>query len=356
MIRHSSIFVTAALAASLFVLAGAGAVALTSEAPERPLITDIRVGERGLQTRIALFCETVCDPQPRGDGAFFLPGAADAFELDISDAGARVLRLESIVMNGGAALIVGYDGALANSKAGPCVVSGREAACLDLYFLEQDEDATGIEGIIQAASDTAALPPVREDVDGVPPETTPVNQTISSAAVVKPALREAASDRYAVFAKLAAPERFSPPILAKVQPIEESITVGTPTLRPSETLVEKVGQDFAGRIDTLLGKPLTPAYCNNAEATLQTDAWALGAMVDVGLCAGARGDAVEAESILSRLLEYSPDNYEALVGKAVIAEFAGERGAALRFYQDALNVPPPVRESARIVEAMAAIG
>ena len=63
----------------------------------------------------------------------------------------------------------------------------------------------------------------------------------------------------------------------------------------------------------------------------------------------------EGESILSRLLEYAPDNYEALVGKAVIAELAGERGAALRFYQDALDATPPVRESARIVEAMAAL-
>ncbi len=357
MTRHSRIFVSAALGASLFVLAGAGAVALTDDAAEPPVITDIRVGERGLQTRIALFCETPCTPEPRGDGAFFLPDARDNFELDISDAGTRALRIQSIVMSGGSALVVSYDGALADTDAVPCEVGGREAACLDLYFLEAKEEDARTESVVQseAAEETATLaeaPPIR---DTAQPEKIAAAPAPAVAVMAKPALREAASERLTQFAKLAAPERLSPPILAKVQPIEESVTVGTPTLRPSRSLAVKVERDFAGRINTLLGKTLTPAYCNNAEATLQTDAWALGSMVDVGLCAGARGDAIEAESILSRLLEYSPDNYEALVGKAVIAELAGERGAALRFYQDALNVPPPVRESARIVEAMAAI-
>lgn len=341
------------------MLAGAGAVALTDDAVSEPLITDIRVGERGLQTRIALFCEALCDPQPRGDGAFFLPGSADSFQLDISDAGARVSSLESVAMSGGSALIVGFNGALATTEAGPCVVSGRDAACLDLYFLEDGGEEIGVEAILQDASADAlspvSEPSLKENAETERAEASPGKSTNMVAMAAKPTLREAASERLTVFAKLAAPERLSPPILAKVQPIEKSVTVGTPKLRPSEALAGKVERDFAGRIETLLGKPLTPAYCNNAEATLQTDAWALGAMVDVGLCAGARGDAIEAESILSRLLEYAPDNYEALVGKAVIAELAGERGAALRFYQDALNVPPPVRESARIVEAMAAI-
>ena len=345
MAPRSRIFVSAAFGASLFVLAGAGAVALSDEdAPARPLITDIRVGERGLQTRIALFCETPCAPEPRGDGAFFLPGAADAFELDISDAGARALRLESIVMHGGSALIVEYVGTVENSTAGPCTVAGRAASCLDLFFAEAPPPEE-----VQSASLSAA-PEIRETAQ---PQR--VAEAPTKTAPPPPALRETANDRLTVFASLSAPERLQPPILAKVQPIEETVTVGTPTLRPSEPQATKAGRDFEGRIATLLGKSLTPAYCNNAEATLQTDAWALGAMVDVGLCAAARGDATDAESILSRLLEYAPDNYEALVGKAVIAELAGERGAALRFYQDALDATPPVRESARIVEAMAAL-
>ncbi len=346
--RQSRIFVSAALGASLFVLAGAGAVALTDEAsPAQPVITDIRVGERGLQTRIALFCETPCAPEPRGDGAFFLPGAADAFELDISDAGARAVRLESIVMNGGSALIIDYTGTVEQSTAGPCTVAGRAAACLDLFFAETEAPEEPEPGSF------AAAPAIRETAQA---ESLAVAAQQTKAAPAPPALRESADERLSAYSSLSDPERLQPPILAKVQPIEDTVNVGTPTLRPNEPLSTKAGRDFEGRIATLLGKSLTPAYCNNAEATLQTDAWALGAMVDVGLCAAARGDATDAESILSRLLEYAPDNYEALVGKAVIAELAGERGAALRFYQDALDATPPVRESARIVEAMAALG
>jgi len=100
---------------------------------------------------------------------------------------------------------------------------------------------------------------------------------------------------------------------------------------------------------------LTPAYCNNASATLQADAWALGAMVDVGLCAASRGDVVQADATLARLLEYTPDNYEALVGRALIAELAEEKGVARKYYQDALNSLPPIEESNRIVQAMAAL-
>ena len=54
-------------------------------------------------------------------------------------------------------------------------------------------------------------------------------------------------------------------------------------------------------------------------------------------------------------LEFTPDNYEALVGRAVIAEQAEERGVARKYYQDALNALPPIEESNRIVEAMAAL-
>ena len=52
----------------------------------------------------------------------------------------------------------------------------------------------------------------------------------------------------------------------------------------------------------ILGKELSSAYCNNADATLQADAYALGAMVDVGLCAAARGEVADADAMLARLL------------------------------------------------------
>lgn len=348
-------YVAAALGASLFVMAGAGAMAFNEDTFAPALIEDVRVGERDGQTRIALFCRSACIAQARADGTFFMPGAGDDFDIDISAASARVLKLHAEPGAGGATISINHTGGLDKVAAKSCKVSGRDAACLDLYFAEkakpvsiktapsQKQPKEKIENVsAKADSEESAEPKT-----SVPPAPT--------------ALRETADERLNAYAALSAPERLpapkiTPPILAKVQPIESSTPVeATPSLRTDSTFSPPVETTFAGRIEVLLGKSLSQAYCNNAEATLQTDAWALGSMVDVGLCAAARGDVVEAESMLSRLLEYTPDNYEALVGKAVIAEQAGEKGAALRYYQDALNAPPPVAESARIVEAMAAL-
>lgn len=327
--------------ASAFVTIGAGSMAASGETAAPAMIEDIRIGERGMQTRIALFCRAACEPLSMGDGEYFLAGAGDNFDIDISSASERVQRMIATPEPRGALIQIDFDGNLGRATANACTVGGKKAACLDLYFFEQAEpEPEPSEPTVAGAPLTAAPEPAA---------------AAASASVPAPTLREAAGDRYGAFSHLAKPERLAPPILAKVQPIEKAIEVATPSLRPTESLARQVEQSFAGRIETLLGKSLTAAYCNNAEATLRTDAWALGAMVDVGLCAAARGDATEGEAILSRLLEYTPDNYEALVGKAVIAEQAGERGAALRYYQEALDAAAPVRESARIVEAMAAL-
>ena len=251
-----------------------------------------------------------------------------------------------------------FSGDLEKTTSTPCAVGGQAATCLDLYFADptvssaqaapdQPKQQASIDQAERAKAELAAA-----SSDDAPDA--PAAQLAGPSEA--PGLRETSAERLHAFAKLSPPERLAPPeipILAKIQPIEESITVGTPTLRQTEPLVAPVKADYAARVEILLDKKLSTAYCNNAAATLQADAWALGAMVDMGLCAAARGDVVEGESILSRLLEYTPDNYEALVGRALIAEYAGERGAALRYYQDALDAPPPVEESTRIVEAMA---
>jgi Tfp pilus assembly protein PilF len=137
--------------------------------------------------------------------------------------------------------------------------------------------------------------------------------------------------------------------------MENAVALGKPTLRIEEKFTEPVERIFVSRIGAILEKDLTPAFCNNAEAALQADAWALGAMVDVGLCTAARGDLEEADAVLARLLEFTPDNYEALVGRAIIAEQANEKGVARKYYQDALNALPPLAESNRIENAMAAL-
>ena len=262
--RPSRTFAPAALSASFFVLAGAGAMALTDDAPLAAQIKDIRVGERDMQTRIALFCEGACEPVARGDAAFFIAGAGDDFVLDISDAGSRARSIEAISRNGGSAIVIEFDGDLAETAAGPCTVGGRKAACLDLFFEKRAEAVTEPDEI------GAKTPGIVGETE---PETALAAAAPSAPAAViappRPGLRETAGDRYDQFASLASPERLEAPILAKVQPIREPVPVEeTPAMRPNESF-SAVEQDFSGRIETLLGKNLTPAYCNNADATLQ---------------------------------------------------------------------------------------
>lgn len=340
-IRNRRLIVSS-IFAGIVVTASASAIAFNDSNPFDPAIRDVRVGERGLQTRIAIFCDKTCLPEAIGAGEFYLAGAGDAFALDLSSASKRISGLRAVTNRDGTNLNVSYSGTLEKTATKPCSVGGKTATCLDLFFVDAGAPSSSVARDVEPSSKQEAV--LKDEVVAKVP--------------AAPVLRESADERLAQFAKLSPPERLAPPempILAKVQPIEETVDVGTPTLRQTEPLARAVEAEYAERVETLLGKKLTPAYCNNASATLQTDAWALGAMVDMGLCAASRGDAVEAESILSRLLEYTPDNYEALVGRALIAEYAGEKGAALRYYQDALDAPPPVEESTRIVEAMAAL-
>lgn len=331
-------------------------------------IDDVQIGERGDQTRIAFICSAECDIEKQG-GAFFLKAADASFDLDLSARGARVSAVRATPGEGGVLIDVTTDGVVEYAKGKRCTVGGRPAACLDLFFSEAEagnastpSEARRTQPNREAA---AAGPALREDAS----EPAAASAAAPRLAMVKPALRETAEARLAKYAGFAPPERLAPPtgplrdggesagrggaILAKVQPIEKTIEVAKPSIRTETSLTSPARSDFAGKVRAILGKQLTPAFCNNAEATLQADAWALGAMVDVGLCAAARGDAAEADAMLARLLEFTPDNYEALVGRAIIAEQAHERGVARKYYQDALNALPPIEESNRIVQAMA---
>jgi len=333
----------------MLATAGMAAVAYTA-APEAPpvgevagariAIGDIQVGERGNQTRIAFLCDGACILEKREADAFYLSGVDASFILDLSRRSKRVQSLRAIPQGEGSMLRIRTDAVIDHTRVKRCTVGGRDAACLDLFFVAATQKnppapSKRIKPVQQASTSSAAAPQP-----------------------AKPVLREGAPERFKRFAQLAAPERLSPPagvILAKVQPIEPTVVVRKPAIRKSQPLVEPVKIDFTERVKTLLDKDLSSAFCNNAAAALQADAWALGAMVDVGLCAAARGDVVQGDVTLARLLEYTPDNYEALVGRALIAEQAKEKGVARKYFQDALNSLPPIEESNRIVQAMAAL-
>lgn len=296
------------------------------------VINDIQVGERGSQTRIALVCSAPCIAEKKDNQQFLLPGVEATIDLDLTARSALVSSM-SIARNGASALLkIEPVENLEFANAKSCKILERDATCIDLFF--------DLERVENASQKPLTPPKARTDV------------SVDAA----PGLREVAPDRMQTFAKLAAPERLEPPsgaILAKVQPIEETVKIAAPAVLIGEPAPLVSDVDFKSRVRNILGKDLTVAFCNNADAALQTDAWALGAMADLGLCAASRGDVEEADAILARLLEYTPDNYEALVGRALIAAQAEERSVARKFFQDALNALPPIDESNRIVEAMA---
>ncbi len=328
-------------------------------------LEDVQVGEQGNQTRIALICDTPCFVEKLGAREFLLRGVDTSIDLDLSDRTQNVAGLRATPSAEGALLSVSTVGVIEYANTKNCTVSGRSAACIDLFFNAAQSapivDVKSIEDKQTIASVTPIERPILREPEAVPQ--TPV--------IAKPALRESAPERMMVFAKLSPPERLSPPtgaILAKVQPLESQakieppaneipLTVDRPTVRePVLAAVQSFDPepnfDYASKIGALLEKQLTTSYCATAEATLRADAWALRAMVDVGLCAAARGDAEQADAILARLLEYTPDNYEALVGRALIALEAEEKSVARKYFQDALNALPPIEESNRIAEAM----
>lgn len=329
-----------AIAAGIITLALCVPLEAAQSAPGQGL-EDVQVGEKDLQTRIALICEGACGLEKRGDGVFFLRGVTAEMSLDLSarshniDGFTMVPDAEGSLLNVASRRILEY----ANTKS--CVISGRPATCVDLFYADAVAQ--------QAALATPSLTPKAEakpDTQRTAPKPTP-----------KPSLRESEPDRLSRFAALGPPERLAPPQparLASLQPVQKPVETAKPIIREERPLPAPAPQkfDYAAQVEGLLGKTLTPGYCASARATLQSDPWALGAMVDVGLCEAAAGKSEQADATLARILEYTPDNYEAYIGRALIALEAGEKSIARRYFQNALDAPPPMEESTRIVEAM----
>lgn len=352
-----------------WTLAAAGmaafALSIGPEGVANVSLEDVQVGERGNQTRIALICDAPCFVEKLGAREFLLRGVDTSIDLDLSDRTQNVAGLRATPSVEGALLSISTVGVIEYANTKNCTVSGRSAACIDLFFnASKSAPSVEVKPVVEeqpiASSQPVEQPALRER-----------QEVFQAPVIAQPALRESAPERMMVFAKLSPPERLSPPtsaILAKVQPLESKVnieppandtqleikrpTVREPVLAAVQSFDSAPSFDYASRIGSLLEKQLTTSYCATAEATLRADAWALRAMVDVGLCAAARGDAEQADAILARLLEYTPDNYEALVGRALIALEAEEKSVARKYFQDALNALPPIEESNRIAEAM----
>ena len=322
-----------------------------SASPDAPGLEDVQVGEKALQTRIALICEGACTVEKRGGAVFFVRGVASDMDLDLSDRSRNISGFAMRPGSGGSALNVKTRRILEYANAKPCTISGRAATCIDMFFA----DAEPSQAQLKTPSLAAAPTPVRETPKKQAPapkvEPKPVPQIVA-----RPGLRESAPDRLSRFASLAPPERLAPPRanLASVRPVREPVEVSKPVVRQEAPLPapKPAPFNYAQQVEKLLGKTLSPGFCGSANATLQSDPWALDAMVNVGLCEAAAGNAEAGDALLSRLLAYTPDNYEAYVGRALIAMQAGEKSVARRYFQNALDAPPPIEESTRIVRVM----
>ena len=193
----------------------------------------------------------------------------------------------------------------------------------------------------------------------------------------------------------AKPERLTPPVMsgpapgvpaaakpqanADVSPSHAPLTVSAPTKKPdlAQPAVGAAPADAPARADApatlldsqslvplgkgmnlkaearrILNFSLDNTSCESAFNRLADDAWALDAMVELGFCKAAAGDLSAADTDFKRLLTYTPDNWQALVGRALIAASRDQTDFAIGFFQDALNVLPPIEESNRIVEAL----
>lgn len=329
----------------------------SAEQASRPAneIRDVQVGEQGRLMRIAILCREDCRVGARAGGAFFLPGVETSLEIDLAGRArlARALSFEAGA--GGSTLTIDAPGDVAKASIKRCAVNAGAAACIDIEFVDEPAPTD--------APRLAAPETPREKPRGKPQS---AEQEVATPA---PALRDAPDEPRLIFARFAPPERLDPPSRpagdggrsgGATRPSEASLAPtrraapGGPVILTDRAAVLAGGEfDIAAAAAEILHRSFGVAECEGARARLRTDAWALEAMVDVGFCDAIAGRLEAADGVFTRLLAYTPDNYEALVGRALIAAKAGERSVARRYFQDALNALPPIAESDRIVEAMA---
>jgi hypothetical protein len=319
-------------ALALTAFAAAGAVAQTavdagSMGGALNAIEDVQVGERGKLFRVVILCREECPASARASGVFFIPDIAATLDVDLRGRSRNAERLVFVPVAGGSEMTVRAPRAIVAASVKRCAVDGAAASCIDIEFAPANESVA-----------TAQPPPARSPASG------------SASA---PRLREETGGERLVFASLDPPERFGAP-QPRPAPKSAPEADGPRLIIDRKKAAALVGArvDIAGEAAEILARRFDAAACASAEARIKADAWALEAMVDVGFCHAVAGRLDEADGVFARLLAYTPDNYEALVGRALVAARRGDRDAAERNFQSALNALPPIAESDRIVEAM----
>ncbi len=364
----------------VFAASAFGLSAIAATLPEKQRLDDIQIGEAGSVVRVALLCRGTCDIAPSGDaatmGSFIVRGVEEKLDLDLSGRGGLAERLRLSPVEGGSLLTVEADAGLNSARVIDCRTESGPARCVEFRFDRTARSAAAPpapERLVPEASPANAAPrpkPARQPA--VAPTTVnapaapspglrseaPLNEDLNGAPFIgaiilgeESPLRDGAADR-PVIPDFAPPERLAPPRPSTPSPSPDIAT----------TLKERVsapaaatGSEFSilTEMQAILGKTAEIGACEGAAWRLSADAWALDAMVDSAFCKAAAGRTEDADADFARLLAYTPDNHEALVGRGLIALSRGERVKGLDFLQEALNALPPIAESDRIADAMA---
>jgi hypothetical protein len=352
--------------------AAAGAAALSAIAaalPEKQRLDDLLIGSEGAIVRVAVICrircEIVASEDPGSFGSFRIEGVEKNLDIDLTGHGGVAERLQLKAVGGASLLTVSSPARLNAARVTDCNTESGPARCVEFRYDRGVQTVAAPERLAQppaAPARTTEAPksnaaPLRPTPAAASKETAPQpglrSEAAPAAAVpflgaaivdVDQRLRENPDLKFAV-PDLAPPERLAPPPRVIKSTLEDRVSSPAPR-SPARF-------DFAREMTAILGKKNDPATCEGAAARLTADAWALGAMVDLAFCKAASGALEEADNDFTRLLAYTPDNYEALVGRGLIAIARGERTRGMDFLQEALNALPPIAESDRIAAAMA---
>ncbi len=377
---------------------GAPPLALAAGQTSSQTLEDIQIGERGRTLRVALICTTQCAVAPDAAGGFRLDGVRAALDIDLSGRSRLANRLKIIPRDGSSLLTIEPAAAISRAAIITCDSDTEPAPCIELVFAADAAPAA-----LAAASHGRTSPPRKKTApmkaepaprpaaqdaaagDGSGARATPAirdraaadnlepaeNIPFLGAAIVdaRPRLREGIAPLS--FPQFAPPERLAPPAVEPHRlpaPDQRSDAVDVAPANGSDgaqssarpalidedpvKMLAANGVDIRAEAGAILGKSLDVGACEGARARLMADAWALESMIDLAFCKAADGDLAAADNDFSRLLAYTPDNYEALVGRGLVALAEGDTRQGRKYFQDALNALPPIAESDRIVAAM----
>ncbi|MEZ5920196.1 MAG: hypothetical protein R3C60_02480 [Parvularculaceae bacterium] len=342
-----------------FVLSSAAIAAVTAMAAaggDELRLEDVQIGEAGNVMRIALICNDECVIAPEPGATFMISGVDAAFDIDLTKRSRLASRLVISPVAGGSMLRLTAAADINEARVIECRSETGAAPCIELRFSTSHK---------KAPAAPAPRPVLREDAakaveTGAPAPQKEVQTNrddipFLGAAVLAPSphLRDGPEKGELNLRGFEAPVRLTPDDGGKTSAppkVELRSDLGAEIEKFKAAYEPKF--DITGTAQDILGRNFDVGACEGAKARLSADAWALDAMVDLAYCKAAKGDLDSADADLRRLLAYTPDNYEALLGRGLIALAKGDRDRGLALMQDSLNSLPPLAEATRISAAM----